>query len=127
MSKRLQELESLSSRYESERERMRGKLGESVRLLKVVKEEKEREERERKNREKELERVKEELKRREREIERERREKEEIARAEAEARAKAQELLNKQQESTIVQEKQRDRSLGSGLGLQDFLEPTPAK
>ena len=37
MSKKLIELESLSSRYENERERMRGKLKESVKLLKELK------------------------------------------------------------------------------------------
>ena len=37
MTKRLTELETLSSKYENERERMRGKLTESVKLLKELK------------------------------------------------------------------------------------------
>jgi hypothetical protein len=41
MAKRLRELEQASARQESEREKMRGKLSESVRLLKEMKREKE--------------------------------------------------------------------------------------
>lgn len=59
MSKRLTELESLSSRYENERERMRGKLTESVRLLKELKEQKDTAESEGKRHEEELEKVRE--------------------------------------------------------------------
>ena len=65
MSKRLTELESLSSRYENERERMRGKLTESVRLLKELKEQKDTAESEGKRHEEELDRVRDELARRE--------------------------------------------------------------
>ena len=65
MSKRLTELESLSSRYEKERERMRGKLTESVRLLKELKIQKDTAESEGKRHEEELERVRDELARRE--------------------------------------------------------------
>lgn len=69
-------MESLSSRYETERERMRGKLTESVRLLKEMKDQKDEAEEERKRQRDEMKRVQEELKRREMEVERIKREKE---------------------------------------------------
>jgi hypothetical protein len=47
----LKELEAQSAKYEEEREKMRGKLTESVRLLKEVKREKESEEERRKRQE----------------------------------------------------------------------------
>lgn len=70
MSRKLQELESLSSRYETERQKMRGKVTESVRLCKELKEQKDEAEERRKRQEAEIERIKEELLRRDSEIER---------------------------------------------------------
>lgn len=63
----MEELEQLSARYETEREKMRGKLGESVKLLREIKEQKEEAEKEKKRQEEELRKVKEEVRRREEE------------------------------------------------------------
>ena len=68
MAKKLNELESLSSRYESERERMRDKLKESVKLLRDLKDQKESVEGQSSQKEKELARIRDELQRREAEI-----------------------------------------------------------
>jgi peptidoglycan hydrolase CwlO-like protein len=70
MAKKLNELESLSSRYESERERMRDKLKESVKLLRDLKDQKESVEGQSSQKEKELARIRDELQRREAEIKR---------------------------------------------------------
>lgn len=61
MARKLTELESLSSRYECERERMRDKLKESVKLLKDLKDQKESAEGQSSKKEKELARMRDEL------------------------------------------------------------------
>lgn len=118
MSRKLTELESLSSRYENERERMRGKLKESVKLLKELKDQKESAETVKYRQEQELARVREELARREREVERVKAEQEALLRAQEEAARLAKQAP---QESTILETKRSS----SVLGLQDFLQGSP--
>ena len=103
---------------------MRGKLTESVRLLKELKEQKDTAESEGKRHEEELDRVRDELARREMQAaQRAKVEKESDAALKAQEESIKKAKLKEQlaMESTIIENK-RDRSAGgSVLGLQDFL------
>lgn len=96
LAKRLSELENIAGKNESEKEKMKGKLTESVRLLKELKMQKTQAEQQRAQYERELLRVQEEMHKKEADIQR----------AKEEAQKKIDELIASKkaiEESTIDQ------------------------